>query len=146
MITDKKYIKRAVKRLHAEIPNLSEFYTDEEAIKIVKNFDESTKLPDVSEEFMEAVWDQPMRRCTMCGKLMKEGYLLAQYYACSDECRNDYYKDFEGAADDEEAYKMYIKDCHELDDEDLEGLTAEEAEEKFADYEIGDDVFWTTWE
>jgi hypothetical protein len=32
-----------------------------------------------------------------------------------------------------------------LEDEDIEGLTGEEISEKYQDYEVSDDVFWTEW-
>lgn len=137
-------IAPALKELRDKIPNISEFFTDKELSDIVGGFQDTT-LDKVCDEFMDAVWDRPIRRCTMCGNLMVEGYLLGDYYACSDECRNSYYKIYEGATNSEEAHKMYVRDCHELEDKDLEGLTIKEIDEKFADYPIGDTVFWTSW-
>lgn len=76
---------------------------------------------------------------------MNEGYLLGSFYACSDKCRNNIYKMTHNAKDDEEAKILYLKDCYDLEDEDIEGLTSEQISEKFKDYEISDDVFWTQW-
>lgn len=76
---------------------------------------------------------------------MNEGYLLGQLYACSDKCRNAIYKSFNNAKSDEEAEILYLKDCYNLEDKDIEGLTSKQISEKFKDFEISDDVFWTQW-
>ena len=76
---------------------------------------------------------------------MNEGYLLGHLYACSDKCRNDIYKKVYNVKTDEEAEILYLKDCYNLEDKDIEGLTSEQISEKFKDYEVSDDVFWTQW-
>lgn len=88
---------------------------------------------------------EKLRRCSKCGRFMNEDYLLGFRYACSDECRNALYKKYDGAKTDEEAEIMYLKDCHMLEDKDVEGLTSEQIAEKYKDCEISDDVFWTQW-
>ena len=88
---------------------------------------------------------EKLRRCSKCGRFMNEGYLLGSLYACSDKCRNAIYKTVNKAKDDEEAEIMYLKDCYMLTDEDIKGLSSEQIAEKFKDYEISDDVFWTHW-
>ena len=55
-----------------------------------------------------------VRWCTYCGKPMNEGFYLTDFYACSDKCRNEHYKQEYGAKDDEEAEKFYLLDCYEL--------------------------------
>lgn len=89
--------------------------------------------------------DEKLRRCSKCGRFMNEGYLLGQLYACSDKCRNAIYKSFNNAKSDEEAEILYLKDCYNLEDKDIEGLTSKQISEKFKDFEISDDVFWTQW-
>lgn len=55
-----------------------------------------------------------VRWCTYCGKPMNEGFYLTDFYACSDKCRNEHYKQEYCAKDDEEAEKFYLLDCYEL--------------------------------
>ena len=58
--------------------------------------------------------DDSVRWCSYCGKPFNEGYYLTDFYACSDKCRNEHYKQEYGAKDDEEAEKFYLLDCYEL--------------------------------
>lgn len=58
--------------------------------------------------------DNSVRWCSYCGKPFNEGYYLTDFYACSDKCRNEHYKQEYGAKDDEEAEKFYLLDCYEL--------------------------------
>ena len=53
------------------------------------------------------------RICSVCGKEHDEGYYLNGDYACSDECRNQYYIDHHGAKDAADAERMYLNDCEE---------------------------------
>lgn len=89
--------------------------------------------------------NEKLRRCSKCGRFMNEGYLLGHLYACSDKCRNAIYKKVHNVKTDEEAEILYLKDCYNLEDKDIEGLTSEQISEKFKDYEVSDDVFWTQW-
>ena len=140
----KKQVEEAIKRLHEEISNIADFYNDNDLRKILKKMDD-VELDKVADAFVEAEWDKPIRRCSWCGDLMDEGYLLGNKYACCDECRNEIYKCDNHVETDEEAYRLYLKDCYMLEDEDIEGLTGEEISEKYKDYEVSDDVFWTEW-
>lgn len=63
--------------------------------------------------FKECLNDS-VRWCNYCGKPFNEGYYLTYFYACSDKCRNEHYKQEYGAKDDEEAEKFYLLDCYEL--------------------------------
>jgi len=140
----KKQVEEAIKRLHEEISNIADFYNDNDLRKILKKMDD-VELDKVADAFVEAKWEKPIRRCSWCGDLMNEGYLLGNEYACCDECRNEIYKRDNNVETDEEAYRLYLKDCYMLEDEDIEGLTGEEISEKYQDYEVSDDVFWTEW-
>lgn len=140
----KKQAEEAIKRLHEEISNIADFYNDNDLRKILKKMDD-VELDKVADAFVEAEWEHPIRRCSWCGDLMNEGYLLGNEYACCDECRNEIYKRDNHVETDEEAYRLYLKDCYMLEDEDIEGLTGEEISEKYKDYEVSDDVFWTEW-
>lgn len=138
-------IQDAIKRLHEEIKNIGDFYDDNEITVILKDMGDFN-LEKIADEFVEHEWEHPIRRCSWCGDLMNEGYLLGNEYACCDECRNEIYKRDNHVETDEEAYRLYLKDCYMLEDEDIEGLTGEEISEKYKDYEVSDDVFWTSWE
>lgn len=50
------------------------------------------------------------RICSVCGEEHYEGYYLGGDYACSDECRNEFYKKHLNAKDDEEAAELYAQD------------------------------------
>ena len=140
----KKQAEEAIKRLHEEISNIADFYNDNDLLKILKKMDD-VELDKVADAFVEAEWEHPIRRCSWCGDLVNEGYLLGNEYACCDECRNEIYKRDNHVETDEEAYRLYLKDCYMLEDEDIGGLTGEEISEKYKDYEVSDDVFWTEW-
>lgn len=138
-------IDKAIKRLHEEIGNIADFYSDTNLQQILEKMDD-VPLDKVADALVEAEWDEkPIRRCSWCGDLMNEGYLLGNQYACCDECRNEIYKLDNNVETDEEAYRLYLKDCYMLEDEDIEGLTSEEISEKYNGYEVSDDVFWTEW-
>ena len=72
---------------------------------------------------------------------MKEGYLLGDEYACSDDCRNALYC----PDDKEQAIRLYYIDLWNLDEKSVEGMTSEEIWEAHQNDEISDDVFWTSW-
>ena len=55
-----------------------------------------------------------VRWCSYCGKPFTEGFYLTNFYACSDECRNEHYKQGYEAKDDEEAHKMFLLECYEI--------------------------------
>lgn len=132
-----------IKQLKKDIPNILDFYTEEEIESVVEKLGENEIITDT---FVDAEWDRPIRRCSHCGKLMVDGYLLGGEYACSDDCRNEIYKEDCGAENDEDAERMYLIDCLQLDEEETDGLSAAEIEEKFGDRDVSDDVMWTSWE
>lgn len=86
-----------------------------------------------------------VRWCSECGRPFYEGYLLGDDYACSDECRNALYREWKHTDSDEEAYKAYLIDCHELNEEDVQGMTANEIADKYADSHISDYYMFTSW-
>ncbi len=57
-----------------------------------------------------------IRRCSVCGRWMHEGYILGDEYACSDECRRKLYSDVEyysatvGIITAEQLYKALEED------------------------------------
>ena len=126
--------------LKREIPNLLDFYTNEEVMEILERIGPSTS-DSITSLFMDEVWDEPMRRCSHCGNLMREGYLLGNEYACSTECRNALYD----PNDSENAFRLYLIDLYEIEPEDVEGMTAEEIKETYKDCEVSDCVMYTEW-
>ena len=71
-----------------------ELYTEDELNKFASfyldKWDENTSENVIAESFTDFWWntDRTCRRCSVCGKLMREGYCVdmgAAYY-CSDEC------------------------------------------------------------
>lgn len=115
----KNKINEAVNKLKSEIPNMNEFYDDSIISEIVQRILENgISKRGIAEDFIGELieMDEPVRRCTMCGKLMSEGYLLGDYYACSDKCKHDHYKTLYNAKDDEEAEKFYFLECYEIGD------------------------------
>ena len=128
-----------VTALIKEIPNLLDYYSEEQVIKIMSK--ESHNESCTADDFMDIVFDTPIRRCSCCGKLMKEGYLLGDEYACSDDCRNALYC----PDDKEQATRLYYIDLWNLDEKSVEGMTSEQIWEAHQNDEISDDVFWTSW-
>lgn len=71
-----------------------EYYTDKELKQFAQAFKskwaESMSNDEVADGFLDYWWntDKPVRRCSICGRLMHEDYcsdMGASYY-CSDEC------------------------------------------------------------
>lgn len=77
--------------------------------------------------------EKEIRRCSHCGKPMKEGYLWGEEYYCSDECLHACYTQKEI---DQALYDL-------KDDESIEDFTEEQLEEKFDNQ---NDFFYTEWE
>ena len=123
-----------------EIPNLFDYYSERE---VAEMFEGAIVAPgdDLAALFMEMVRDAPIRRCSNCGNLMVEGYLLDSQYACSDRCRNALYD----PDDAENARKLYLIDCYEIDPEEVADLSADEIEEKYRGCTISDNVMYTEW-
>ena len=82
-------IKKAIDKLQAEIPNILDFYDEQELRTILRGLD--TTLDEVVDTFVDEVVEdcENIRRCDYCGKLMHKGYYLDGEYACSDKCRNE---------------------------------------------------------
>ncbi len=64
-------------------------------------WDENTDEDVIAEAFVDFWWntDRNCRRCSECGKLMREGYCVDMGYAyyCSDECLHVHYSEKEWA-------------------------------------------------
>lgn len=96
--------------------------------------------------------DTEIRFCSVCGIPMNDGYYLTDAYACSDECRNNYYKQSPyNAKDDEDAEREYLWESYELEgngDYDIskEDWMKKPIEEcrKFSD-NVGDFAYYTMW-
>lgn len=84
----------------------------EALIEIADNIER--KLPMSFNPKIRDYLNDSVRWCNYCGKPFNEGYYLTDFYACSDKCRNEHYKQEYGAKDDEEAEKFYLLDCYEL--------------------------------
>ena len=66
----------------------------------------------IAESFTDFWWESehPCRRCSECGRLMREGYCVdmgAAYY-CSDECLHTEYTDAEWAEECENNDQSYF--------------------------------------
>jgi len=77
------------------------YYTDKELAEFAHSFEskwtKGTSDDEVADAFLEYWWDtdRPVRRCSVCGRLMCDGYcsdMGASYY-CSDECLLHDYSD-----------------------------------------------------
>lgn len=80
-----------------------ELYTEEELKKFASfyldKWDENTSEDVIAESFTDYWWDtdRTCRRCSVCGKLFKEGYCVdmgADYY-CSEDCLHTAFTDEE---------------------------------------------------
>lgn len=131
--------------LHSEIKNIGDFYTDEEILVVLKHMGKTIIIDTIADDFVNAEWERPIRRCSHCGNLMTAGYLLCDEYACSDECRNEIYKKNEGVTTDEDAYRLYLRDCYNLSEKEIEGKTSKEIEEEHEDDDVSDEVMYTEW-
>lgn len=132
--------KDILSTLKEQIPNILEYYNESQIFDIMRGTSVLTSY-GLANIFMERIWDEPMRRCSHCGNLMTEGYLLGSQYACSDECRNALYD----PDDAENARRLYLIDCYEIEPEEVEGMTADEIEAMYEDCEISDSVMYTEW-
>lgn len=92
-----------------------ELYTEDELNKFASfyldKWDENTSENVIAESFTDFWWntDRTCRRCSVCGKLMREGYCVdmgAAYY-CSDECLHTEYSDEEWAKECENNDQSY---------------------------------------
>ena len=143
----------------------------EALIEIADNI--KRRMPAMAIFNMKECLNDSVRWCTFCGKPMNEGFYFADTYchryACSDDCRNKYYKEVYSAKDDEEAHKMYLLDCYEIsgdkyphlctgNDMDInhireqtgrhpQDLTLKELIDVIEDnsFEVGDYAYYTNW-
>ena len=92
-----------------------ELYTQEELIKFgqfyTDKWDENTSEDVIAESFTDFWWNsaRECRRCSVCGKLMREGYCVdmgAAYY-CSDECLHTEYTEEQWAEECENNDQSY---------------------------------------
>ena len=78
----------------------------------IDKWDENTSEDVVAESFLDYWWntDHPCRRCSVCGKLMDEGYCedMGAAYYCSDECLHTEYTDEEWAEECESNDQSYV--------------------------------------
>src|SRR5574344_1423085 len=80
-----------------------ELYTEDELTKFASfyldKWDENTSEDIIAESFTDFWWNKnnTCRRCSVCGKLMREGYCvdMGTAYYCSDECLHTEYTDEE---------------------------------------------------
>ncbi len=80
-----------------------ELFSEEElnrfASLYLDKWDEGTNMDVVAEAFVDYWWntDRSCRRCTVCGKLMREGYCedMGEAYYCSPDCLHTNFTDEE---------------------------------------------------
>ena len=80
-----------------------QLFTEEERNKFANfyldKWDENTSEDVIAEAFTDFWWDtdRECRRCSVCGKLMREGYCIDAGFAyyCSDECLHTEYTEKE---------------------------------------------------
>lgn len=92
-----------------------ELYTKDELNKFASfyldKWNENTSEDVIAEAFTDFWWDtdKPCRRCSVCGKLMREGYCVDMGFAyfCSDECLHTEYTDEEWAEEYENNDQSY---------------------------------------
>lgn len=140
--------------LAAQIPNLYDYYSVEQVTRILLNLEDVNFMyfdseVNVADHFMDAIFDTPMRRCSICGELMQVGYYLGNAYACSDECRRAYYKQAPyNAQSDDDADREYYYECYDvymdfISKEDWMKMPVEQC--KNYREETGDQAYYTEW-
>lgn len=97
-------IQKILKQLSIAVKGSEqEYYTDKELCQFAQAFrskwTDGMSDNEVADEFLDYWWntDKPVRRCSICGRLMREGYcsdMGASYY-CSDECLLQDYSNME---------------------------------------------------
>ena len=85
-----------------------------------------------------------IRYCSICGIPMCAGYYLNGSYACSDSCRNKYYRQH-GSKDDDEAEHEYLYDCYEPDMDKSDWMALPLADCRSYSNYVGDNYFYTEW-
>lgn len=99
-----KTIQKILKQLSIAVKGSEqEYYTDKELCQFAQAFrskwTDGMSDNEVADGFLDYWWntDKPVRRCSICGRLMREGYcsdMGASYY-CSDECLLQDYSNME---------------------------------------------------
>ena len=97
-------IQKILKQLSIAVKGSEqEYYTDKELCQFAQAFrskwTDGMSDNEVANGFLDYWWntDKPVRRCSICGRLMREGYcsdMGASYY-CSDECLLQDYSNME---------------------------------------------------
>lgn len=97
-------IQKILKQLSIAVKGSEqEYYTDKELCQFAQAFrskwTDGMSDNEVADGFLDNWWntDKPVRRCSICGRLMREGYcsdMGASYY-CSDECLLQDYSNME---------------------------------------------------
>ena len=97
-------IQKILKQLSIAVTGSEqEYYTDKELCQFAQAFrskwTDGMSDNEVADGFLDYWWntDKPVRRCSICGRLMREGYcsdMGASYY-CSDECLLQDYSNME---------------------------------------------------
>lgn len=95
METELSTIQHILNQLNIAVKGSEEvYYTDKELTQFAYAFEskwtKGASDDEVADAFLEYWWDtdRPVRRCSVCGRLMRDGYcsdMGASYY-CSDEC------------------------------------------------------------
>ena len=92
-----------------------ELFTEEERNKFANfyldKWDENTSEDVIAEAFTDFWWntDRECRRCSVCGKLMRDGYCVdagAAYYCC-DDCLHTEFSETEWAEECENNDQSY---------------------------------------
>lgn len=105
-----------------EMDDLPHYWNEDGYIDFESAFEALIEIADNIKRHMlhNAIFDMKeclkdgVRWCNYCGKPINKGFYLTNFYACSDKCRNEHYKQEYGAKGDEEAEKFYLLDCYEL--------------------------------
>lgn len=86
-----------------ELNKFADFYRDK--------WDENTSEDLIAESFVDYWWDtnRACRRCSECGKLMREGYCvdMGVAYYCSEDCLHSDFTDEEWAEECESNDQSY---------------------------------------
>lgn len=86
-----------------ELNKFADFYRDK--------WDENTSEDVIAESFVDYWWDtnRACRRCSECGKLMREGYCvdMGVAYYCSEDCLHSDFTDEEWAEECESNDQSY---------------------------------------
>lgn len=98
-----------------ELNQFASFYLDK--------WDENTSEDVVAESFVDYWWntDRACRRCSECGKLMREGYCadMGVAYYCSKDCLHSDFTDEEWAEECESNDQSYYFEINRLLDDEL---------------------------